>query len=520
MLLTDNPQDYGLPFPRWYGNQRDAAQRCVNLAKGEILVVEGPTGTGKSALPAATSHFRPGTTVLMSTRDLQAQYEASFSDFAVVWGQEHYPCVWEEHKEEFHSVYHANPSRLECPFRTPVERRDCPAYLDCPYEAAKCRALSARAKVLNYAYALYSQWWRRDGREWDLFCDEAHRLSDVLSDLISVSVSSQTRRKWGLPPFPQVTPSGAGRRKAYQQAVSWLAKAEQCLKPIVDSKDIVSAKRAERFYNNIKQLRETLDYAEPFTWHITSDAKRFVARPVIPGLYAHRLLDHRARSMVFMSATIGDPKVLLSDLGLGDREFQFVTYPHIFPRENRPVFWVRECPRIRRKTTDSEYEKQAEIIAGIIGMHKGEKGLVHTMSWHHARRLMELLSHNGVGDRLMLAEGARLETVEKFKQSDGDTVAISPSWQEGLNFPDAECRFAVIAKTMFPDAGNPIVRMRMARKSGNDWYKWKAALKVVQAAGRGVRHAEDYCVTYIADGTWYQVQRYAPKWFQDAVEVI
>ena len=61
---------------------------------------------------------------------------------------------------------------------------------------------------------------------------------------------------------------------------------------------------------------------------------------------------------------------------------------------------------------------------------------------------------------------------------------------------------------------DPIVRMRMRAKGGNDWYRWKAALKVVQAAGRGVRHADDWCVTYIADGLFPKVKEFCPEWFE------
>jgi Rad3-related DNA helicase len=41
----------------------------------------------------------------------------------------------------------------------------------------------------------------------------------------------------------------------------------------------------------------------------------------------------------------------------------------------------------------------------------------------------------------------------------------------------------------------------------------------VQAAGRGVRHAEDWCITMITDANFGQFYRRAtfPKWFEDAI---
>ena len=60
--------------------------------------------------------------------------------------------------------------------------------------------MHSRAKVLNYHYGFYSQWWR----QWteDLFCDEAHRLPVVLSDLVSIELRDSLRKRYSLPDFP------------------------------------------------------------------------------------------------------------------------------------------------------------------------------------------------------------------------------------------------------------------------------------------------------------------------------
>ena len=214
-----------------------------------------------------------------------------------------------------------------------------------------------------------------------------------------------------------------------------------------------------------------------------------------------------------MSATIGKPEIMLNDLGLQGRDYEFVSMPHGFPADNRTVFWVTDVPKIRYKTTEREYAYQADVISHIIHLHNGEKGLICTASWKHTNELAERLAKNGNGDRIMVADGPRLETVEKFKQSPLGTVAISPSWQEGLNFPDDELRFIIIAKIPWLSQADPVVGMRMRRRGGGEWYSSKAALRVVQAAGRGVRHIEDWCVTYIVDGCWGQVEEYVPQWF-------
>jgi Rad3-related DNA helicase len=348
---------------------------------------------------------------------------------------------------------------------------------------------------------------------WDLFLDEAHRMPEELSNLISVTVSKWVRKHYELPEFPEITESGEKRQKAIRTAYDWLGRCVALMTRWCNVRDEQKALKAKRFQANLKQLQDVLGDAQPGTWYIQSNKELFSAKPVVPGIYANKLIANQARSLTLMSATIGDADTLLDELGLGNMEYQFISLPHAFPQENRPVLWVQSAPRMRNRTTEAEYKYQAQLISGIIQQHKGEKGLIHTASWHHAKALMEYLSNNGVGDRMMLAGGNRIETVEQFKLSAPGTVAVSPSWREGLNFPDDECRFCVMAKTPFLSLTDPIIRMRLAQDGGNRWYKWKAALQVVQALGRGVRHADDWCINYIVDGTWPQVAPYVPKWF-------
>ena len=512
--LSDNPGDYKTPYTSWYPNQHDVAEKIVNLPEGKVLLLEMPTGAGKSLLPIVTSHFRKGTVVMMSTRDLQLQYEQSFSNAAVIWGQSHYPCVDEINIDKCRAVYNEAPSRDDCPFDSYSEAKDgCDLFYQCPYEIAKRKAFSADCRVLNYHYGYFSSWWKDTDKanlNWDLFCDEAHRLPDVLSGLVSIRIAPSTAKHFHLPSFPQIS---GGLRRDMEAAATWLRSARNEVSPMLKVKDVRARRSAMQFYTKLDELQDAIHEADRESWHIQSDKDGFAARPVIPGDYAHKIVIPNARSVILMSATIGHPEILLADLGLSTSDYEFFSVPHGFPPDNRPVFWVTNVPKIRYKTTPAEYAYQADVIGKILDMHNGEKGLIHTASWKHTNELAERLSGNGNADRIMVADGARLETVEKFKQSPLGTVAISPSWQEGLNFPDDELRFSVIGKTPWLSQGDPVVRMRMRRKGGGEWYKSKAALRVVQAAGRGVRHKNDWCVTYICDGTWGQVEPYVPQWF-------
>jgi len=108
--------------------------------------------------------------------------------------------------------------------------------------------------------------------------------------------------------------------------------------------------------------------------------------------------------------------------------------------------------------------------------------------------------------------GSSAAQVEQFRKVP-DRVVIAPSWREGLDFPDEDARFCIVAKVPFLSLGDPVVSLKLRREGGQRWYSWKAAMAVVQAAGRIVRHEADYGTTYILDANWKRVGKQAPAWF-------
>lgn len=500
--LTNNPRDYGLPFTEWKPHQKTMCEMAVNLPKGGALILEGVPGSGKSGVPTLISHFRESTTVLVSTRDLQQQYADMAEFVGCVWGRSHYDCVNEDHIEKFQSIYNASPSREDCPY---PKASKCFSYEECPYETAKAIAANSRCRVLNCHYANHARWWR--DLTLDLFLDEAHRLPVVLSGLVSVEVSERRRSHYSLPPFPLAI---GGAPLMLRKAAHWADACTVALLPFIKSRDVKLMRRSMRLRQALTDLRDTLLTSDDAEWYVESrPGNKFFARPVIPGAYSSRLLEPSSRSIVMMSATIGDPAVLASELGITD--YEFMTFPHAFPFENRPVYYVKRSPKIRHCTTSEEYRLQAEIIREILRDHEGDKCVIHTASWHHANRLKEALKGND--RRVITPDGDRVRSVTEFKRSGPGTVAISPSWKEGLNFPYDECRLTIIAKVPFLPYNDPVVKLRLKRKGGRGWYDWSACLPVVQASGRGTRFKDDYSVTYIVDKCWKRVARKSPKWF-------
>ena len=502
--MIESPAELGLPFPSWRPRQDEMVQEVLNLEDGETLILEAATGYGKSGIAGATSHYRPGTSVLIGTRDLQQQYVNTLPIFKAVWGRSHYPCIHPRHISDFQSVYGVPPTREDCFLTNPQK---CDYFSECPYQVAKQDALDARARAFNLHYAFYARWWRDHCA--DLFCDEAHRLPVVLSDLVSIEMRDSTRQKFSLPPFPLAI---GGAPYAIRRAREWAEKCDSHIASYTKSKDIRMKRSAERWRGRLAALVGALGSAEEAEWYIKSkEGDSFMAKPVVPGAFSRSILIPQARSYVLMSATIGDPGVLASELGI--ENYTFKSYPHIFPAANRPVLFYKDAPRLSYKSPEADYAHQLDLIKTILKSHEGEKGIIHTASWYHARNIAKALVGNG-RDVLLPEPSERVRSIERFKKAREGTIAISPSWKEGLDFHDDLARWCIIAKVPFLSLADPIVKLRLQRKGGRAWFDWVAALAIVQSAGRIVRHPTDFGVTHIVDGHWTRVAKRAPRWFE------
>jgi Rad3-related DNA helicase len=409
----------------------------------------------------------------------------------------------------FQQLYGENPTFEECNVDNPEE---CAVSRDCGYLIAKRNARISKARILNYHYAYYARWWRSKPEPGIVVCDEAHGLPTVIASLSSMEVTETTRAVYDLPTFVQATGS---TRTEYDKIVDWIERSQKALESwkmmaSMTGGDERQIARVDRLYAKLETTRVYLQACDEHDWYVASGIVlgRVSVRPVFAKEYAPMILEASAKGFILMSATIGDPSIIASELGIED--YEFISLPHIIPEEQRPVFFSTRAPRINFKSTDIDYLQQADIIRNIIHKHVGQRGVIHTVSWRHARKLAELLADTG---RIMLAEGKRVATVKRFRQSPLGTVAISPSWGEGLDFRGDQAEFSVVAKIYFLPIKDPIVAMRLKSKGGKAWYDWHASLGVVQACGRTVRGIDDYGTAYIVDGNWPRVSRYAPQWF-------
>lgn len=258
-------------------------------------------------------------------------------------------------------------------------------------------------------------------------------------------------------------------------------------------------------------------------------------RPVDVDVYLQEWIWPRAEKRLLSTATFpypNNPKKWAGELGLDPDDIYVVEYPMPFPTEARPIVTRTAIDRMSSGGFAANVDRIADAIRSLAAKHDGEKGLVHTVSYDRAEQL-----HDRLGDIAILhdrQERRRDQNVNdqtfvtRWQQDNpndvdddqyiGKDVLLSPSLMEGIDLPDDMCRWQVLAKLPNPHLGDSRIRYRARKRQEWEWYRNQAAMKTVQAAGRGVRHRDDHCVFYVLDTCFSDVYpRHTPDWFDGAV---
>ena len=172
-------------------------------------------------------------------------------------------------------------------------------------------------------------------------------------------------------------------------------------------------------------------------------------------------------------------------------------------------------------TFDDELPALLTEIQRLVDKHPNTKGIIHTVSYKLTKAVMGLndprfITHNSYNKDDMLRE---------FMEST-DMVFVSPSSTRGVDLPDDLCRFIIIAKAPFQSLGDKLVSSRVHGTGGfgKFWYRAMCAQDIMQASGRGVRHKDDHCVTYVLDKQAEKLivenQKLFPRYWMEAVDYL
>lgn len=237
----------------------------------------------------------------------------------------------------------------------------------------------------------------------------------------------------------------------------------------------------------------------------TEQDSELVSAPIEPGLLLEECLWSRCYAGVATSATLTSPTQ--TAVGQFDRFFERaglggaegVRIPSPFDFENIATLRV---PQMRTDPRDSEAHTAeiAELLPDLL--REETSALVLFTSWRQLNGVKAALPES-LGDALQIqGERAKQRLLKKHrKRIDAGRPSYLlglASFAEGVDLPDDYCRHVVIAKLPFAVPDDPIDEAitEWAEAQGrNAFYEISvpdAALKLVQACGRLIRHEGDH----------------------------
>lgn len=524
-----NPSDFGIPHEKWRPNQYEMFQKCSNTLKrgGGTVIAELGTGSGKSAVATGLSHFDQ-VTVLVHTLGLSDQYVRNYG-FETIKGRQEYPCAHTKKVVEWQYKYKLMPTALDCHY---PEMDKCEYSHNCQYLIQKRIALQAQRLVCTYRYASLS--WKVQERPGILVMDEAHdSVEELIADHEFV-VRQKYLDDFKLPPFP-IKASGANGKgdllggDQLDAVKKWLT---ACIEKIgsfsEEELETPFGARAMRLLNRMSRLLVSL-VTQPF--FISTIEKE----PAIKALQAkdpYRNITRYKRTVVLMSATIGNPEPLAEELGI--HQYQSYTFPHPIPPPARPVHVLPAPTMTHYELTEhpENFAKQAVVIARWARQFPEEwRGIVLTTSYYKVDQIAKFLPLHLKGKHRFIAQttedhlSSMIDDFTAGDVRDGDIlIGTIQGWGSGLDLYGDLARWVVVAGVPHQNPTDIYAKARRQLSGGQRYQLWYTYNKIPQACGRVSRGEKDengrWIVSYAALGDRSAVtgraKSFYPDWFKEA----
>ena len=529
MHLTDKTFKQIFPFESPRNNQREIIERIITAFENgkKYVILNAPTGIGKSAIGYSVARYYGSATILTSQKVLQEQY---YKDFQIpyVLGRSNYICQ--------------KNSTITCEigmcFRDPRRMcRDEHGNVLCPYQIDKERCLSAPYSNLNYSY--YLTFYGNDpgedgivpGFKNVLVCDECHNLEQELLKQYSVKIDDLTLKFIGCNDIkiPGLKISDTEKCRwlvtdMYESIrANFLYLASQ-LKSLTKLKSTKEYKKLATKYSTVGTMANSIGmikamYEKGETIVVTHDAEKIEFKMLHCNKLFEKCIGIRADHFLFMSATILNYKSYIKDIGLEENLVEYIECDSVFPVENRLIHFS-PVGSMSFKNKDATMPNLIKKIDNILKENRNVKGIIHTVSYDVAEKIMNGLTFSDQAERLLMPRGTSKKlTLDVFYNSDKPYVLLSPALMEGIDLKDDLSRLCIICKVPYANLADKWTKIRMVES--NEWYTTATCMNLIQMSGRSIRSESDFAKTYILDSDFMNLAKNSmhiiPKWWQDAV---
>lgn len=550
--------------PAYREGQKEAIEFALKaFSEGKrIVIIEAPTGSGKTAIGMTIAKFFDNMYWLTATKQLQDQLVDEYGSLVVeLKGRNAYECdVWDRVKNKRRWNLTLTPSQIEkldsgfrncavglCKSNVLGSRTKCKfcfenpdegiflpsgmSYSACAYYEQLHKALGARFMCMNFSSFLYQTTFTKDRfvepREL-LITDEAHNLGQEILSFINVSLSDADLRDHGylLPVFD--SPNAYKDWFVNEGIVDLFKQLEEVA---VESEDHVAAQDYSRIIGKLEMfINREFDDCEWVVEHemrvspSLGEYRTLNLKPVLVGDFVNNIVFKHGQKILLLSATILDVDVFCNTIGVDRSEVAAMRLKNRFPVDNRPIYyWPVDQMTGGKDKMDLWGPEMVRAVEKLVRKYSHQRGIIHT----HNNAIMDYLVLNcepSVSRRFKTSKDYpnKSDLLDSHAYAH-DSVIVSPSMYEGVDLKDDLSRFQIVCKMPFANFYDD--KQLAARMALDDkYYDWMTVLRLVQSVGRSVRSSTDYADTYIIDKSFDRLYKKAykmfPSWFKEAVKHI
>lgn len=267
-------------------------------------------------------------------------------------------------------------------------------------------------------------------------------------------------------------------------------------------------KRTEMLYRFISACKSLMSQDikhEDMPWFLALDGQgRLVIGSKSPA-YGFHVFTGAYTHVILMSGTV-IARDIMRELNISKDKAHVEIIPPATHVASRPLLYVGSYgTSLSYKNRDKGMVQCAKILSAILVHHRTWRGIIHT----HSGALTRLLRQNlqGILDTGQLSRfiwhegGDKRAEVEKFmRDTEDNSILVSPSLVEGFDGKGDIARWQVILKIPFPPRNDALIAAKLKEENGERWYNEQVANTLAQAYGRVNRGPGDLGVTYILDG--------------------